>query len=404
MLLFAMLAVALCAAVWMTRPLWRAQVSAGQRRRAANVAAYRQRLAELEADHAAGLIDAAAFAGLRQELDARVVLDAEAPEAAATVGARRWALVSLLGVFALLLALGGYYQSGSWRVQQRIASAPAAPAEANTPALDEMLAALEKRLEERPGDVDGWALLGRSRVALQRYGEAVQAFATANTLTGGQRPDLLVDEGEALALSQRNLQGRPRELFDAALALDPQLGKALWYAGLAADEAGDAQGARRHWTQLAQQDLPDSLRAVLNERLGTSSAPNAPAVAAATEANAEAGVVLKLAVRVAPELADKIPGDATLFVFARAQSGPPMPLAVFRGRAAQLPLDVRLDDSMAMTPELRLSQFPAWTVVARITRSGQPQAQSGDLQGSLTVAREGLGKTAMELVIDQAVP
>jgi cytochrome c-type biogenesis protein CcmH len=114
--------------------------------------------------------------------------------------------------------------------------------------------------------------------------------------------------------------------------------------------------------------------------------------------------VIRLAVSLRPELQGQAPGDATLFVFAKAASGPPMPLAVYRGRASELPREVRLDDSMAMMPALKLSGFEQWTVTARVTRAGGVQAMSGDLQGSLTVARKDLGDAALSLVIDQVVP
>ncbi len=111
-----------------------------------------------------------------------------------------------------------------------------------------------------------------------------------------------------------------------------------------------------------------------------------------------------LSVNLDPNLKDLVPPDATLFVFAKAKSGPPMPLAVYRGKASELPREVRLDDSMAMSPAAKLSQFDEWTVTARVSRAGQPQAVSGDLQGSLTAARADLGKSALVLTIDQVVP
>ena len=85
------------------------------------------------------------------------------------------------------------------------------------------------------------------------------------------------------------------------------------------------------------------------------------------------------------------------------QSGPPMPVAVHRGPAPQLPADVTLDDSMAVMPTMRLSQFDSWVVTARLSRSGQAKAESGDLQGSRVVTRAEAG-APLELSIDQLVP
>lgn len=432
MILVSMALLALATGIWLTRPLWRGQVQAGQRRRAANVAAYRQRLAEIEADLGAGLLDAETATGLRAELDTRLVDDAGVrDEGPGGSQSRRPLLVALLGTFVLALAIAGYVHDGSWKVQQQVAAGAGATVPANAAAADagsveEMVGKLRTRLEQAPADVDGWALLGRSEFMLQRYVESARAYAKANELTAGQEPDLLVNEGEALALSrERDLIGKPQQLFDAALALSPEHAKALWYGGLAAEQANDYGTALRRWTALARQSIPDELRPILAERLQTAAhqtgspvpqmaatpAPSASAAAAAAAptttdgtAGASAAVAIEVDVRLKPALQAQAAADATLFVFAKATSGPPMPLAVYRGKASELPRRVRLDDSMGMMPTLKLSQFDRWTVTARLTRSGGVQAQSGDLQGSLTVGQSDLGKGAMVLSIDEVVP
>lgn len=389
--------------LWMTRPLWRYTVDAGQRRRAANVAAYRQRLGEIESDAAAGLVDAETLASLRAELDARLLLDAGAADAhaAAPYSKRRGMLSVVLGLLLLALAIGAYFDAGSWKLQQQIAANPQG---AQPPgSVEEMVAKLAERLAQKPGDAQGWAMLGRSYFVLERYAESAEAYAKANALTDSEEPALLVNEGEALALAQdRALAGKPRALFEAALARDPQFTKALWYAGLAAEEAGDAVLARSRWVELSKQELPENVRAALKERLDATPAA-APEVAQDSAATPPAPV-LRLAVRLSSALAAQVPADATLFVFAKAASGPPMPLAVYRGKASELPREVRLDDSMAMMPTMKLSSFEQWIVTARVSRVGQPQAVSGDVQGSLAVARKDLGEAALELVLDQVVP
>ncbi|MGQ0501482.1 MAG: c-type cytochrome biogenesis protein CcmI [Panacagrimonas sp.] len=405
MMLALMLGVAVLGAAWMTRPLWTGRTEPGMRRRAANVAAYRQRVTELDADRAAGLVDEATVAHLKNELDSRLLADAGAADAAAPAGSRRNGLLSaLLGVFVLLAAVGGYVQSGSWRVQQQIAAGPGA-ASPDAGSVNEMVEALARKMREKPGDVNGWALLGRSYFSQGRYAESAQAYVEASRLVNQAEPDLLVNEGEALGLAQdRDLSGRPRELFEATLALAPDHGKALWYAGLAAEQAGDAGRARDYWTRLAQQELSPELRTVLDERLAQVAGALPPAPAPKTAAKPATATVLHLAVKIAPAVADRVASDATLFVFAKAASGPPMPLAVYRGKASELPREIRLDDSMAMTPAARLSSFDRWTVTARVSRSGGAQAVSGDVQGSLNLARGDIGKAPLALVIDQVVP
>jgi len=82
-----------------------------------------------------------------------------------------------------------------------------------------------------------------------------------------------------------------------------------------------------------------------------------------------------------PEFLNKVDPNTTLFIYARASEGPPMPLAVHKGLAKDLPITVTLDDSMAMMPQMSLSSFPKVIVGARLSSNGQPQGQSGDYEG-----------------------
>lgn len=432
-----MAALVALAGSWMTRPLWRARLSDRQRRRAANVAAFRQRQAEIARDLEAGLLDAPTADALKTELEARLLHDAGEQDAPVAEGRRNFMLSALVTGFVAVAAGAGYFAAGSWQTEVQIASGAPPPRQGLPPNIDEMVAKLAAKMEQDPGDAKGWSMLGRSYFVLERYADAAKAYGKANELTGNQEPDLLVNEGEAMGLARdRDLVGRPQQLFEAALAIAPDHSKALWYAALAAQQAGDNAKALARFQELSKQELPPEIRQLLDERLvalggtpatasvaspgmpGPPANPAGPANGAGTS-NADgtstssgtttpappaADVVLRVAITVKPDLAAKVPPDATLFVFAKAASGPPMPLAVYRGLASELPREVRLDDSMGMLPAMKLSMFDQWTVTARVTRSGQPQARSGDLQGSLTVGRAGLGDSALTLVVDQVVP
>ncbi len=123
------------------------------------------------------------------------------------------------------------------------------------------------------------------------------------------------------------------------------------------------------------------------------------------QGNAASAAAPHLTVNVAldPKLKDKLDPDATLFVYARAASGPPMPLAIQRIKASQLPLTVTLDDSMGMLPTMKLSMFPQVVVGARISKSGNAMAQSGDLQ-HLSAPLDVHRTEPVDLTIDQTVP
>jgi len=403
-------------ALSLARPWWTRRGTQESQRRASNVAAYRHRLVEIDSELAAGLIAADAAPTLRDEAGARLLDDVDvsgaASEPARPMPPMRRGAVLLLVLLALF-AGGYYYVQGSWQLQ-RLVSGETRPPPVTAESMNQMVALLAKRLEGSPEDVDGWAMLGRSYFMQQRYAESAGAYAQVNRITEDRNPDALTSEGEALALASadRDLRGRPRELFEKALRIEPMHGKSLWYAGLAAAQAGDTALARQRWTQLLNQQLPEELRTLIGQRLAELGGPvegNAPppalaaAPAPASPQASAAAVTLQVNLSLAPELLSKAPKDAVLMVFARAERGPPMPVAVFRGPAPVFPAEVRLDDSLAVMPTMKLSQFDSWIVTARLSRGGQARAESGDLQGSRVVTRaEAAGP--LGLTIDQLVP
>lgn len=414
----------LFAAFAMTSPWWRNQVSAAASRRRANIAAYRGRLVEIEQELAGGSLDAATAADLRSELEARLLAEASAADVPAQSFAARWPLV--LVVIALPLFAGlWYWQGGSWRVQEQLDHAPANPQQGQAMAIETMVERLSQRLQAQPEDGEGWAMLGRSYMVLQRYAESAQAYAKANALIQPPQADLLIAEGAALGLAHGgDLAGRPRELFQAALKLAPDHARGLWFAGQAALQVDDVAEAQTYLEKLLHQDLPEDLRAEVVARMqelnvrsgrsdriaGTAAAGSVAAIAAPEtlqpakpDAGGAGGPVLSVTIELSPSVRPQLSKYPTLFVFAKAAQGPPMPLAVQKLNPTQWPVKISLDDSMAMSPALRLSSFEKWIVTARLSASGTPQAQSGDWQGQVTVSREQAAQP-IQIVISEQVP
>lgn len=410
-LIAVMVVITVLAALNLARPLWTRRDPQAAQRRASNIAAYRQRLIEIDQELAAGLIPADQAQAVRDEAGARLLDDVDhrdlpaSPVGHRPVPPRRRAAVLLLLVVAVFSA-GYYYSQGTWQ-QQRLVAGEVQPPPVTAEDVEQMLATLRARLDSAPDDAEGWAMLGRAYFMTRRYPESAQAYAQVNRITQSRNPDALTGEAEALAMAgNRELSGRPRELFEQALALEPQQPKALWYGGLAAAQAGDTALARQRWTALLQQPLPDELRTVLTEQLAAidGSAPALTAAPAISPPSATPPAVrLRVQLRLAQEMLAQVPADAVLMVFARAEQGPPMPVAVYRGAATPLPSEVILDDSMAVMPTMKLSQFDRWIVTARIGRTGQAKAESGDLQGSVVVGRDQAGEP-LALTIDQRIP
>lgn len=250
---------------------------------------------------------------------------------------------------------------------------------------------LADRLKENPNDLQGWTMLGRSLLMMKQPDKAVTAFEYALKLAP-EDLDVKARYAEALAdASQDGMAGKPLAIAEEILQKNPNHQGALWLAGVAAAERKDGAKAAEYWTRLQALFAPDSQEA---QQLGRYIAqaqgkpmPTEPMQAAAQQAEGEpakaagGGMSIRVKVTLADSLKAKAAPDDALFIYARAAEGPPMPLAVAKKRASDLPLEVVLDDSMSMMPGMTLSSFPRIVIGARISKSGRPTTSPGDLQG-----------------------
>lgn len=373
-----------------------------------DLAIYRDQLADLERDLQAGALTADRYEQARRELERRLADELEPQaEAAAAPGSRKAVTVAVVaGVPVLAIAL--YLVLGAPAALDPAATIPEEAAHSVTAEqIEQMIAKLAKRLESAPDDPEGWAMLGRSYAALERFKEAADAYKEAVKRVPAD-PQLLADYADALGMAQgRSLKGEPGRIIARALAIDPDHFKSLALAGTAAFEARDYPAAVRYWERLVQKIPPDSefaqsIAGSLAEARQLAGG-TAPAAKAQSPKVAAVDPVIRGTVRLSPKLAAQVSPDDTLFVFARAINGPRVPLAVKRFRAAQLPVEFVLDKSAAMSPEMTLAQYPEVTVGARISKSGSPGSKSGDLEGFRQPVKVG-GSAAIEIVIDTLVP
>lgn len=380
---------------------------------ARNVQIARERLADLENEHKAGSLSPAEYEQAKIELEGNMLDDLR--QAELTADDERPSRLTL-GLLLVLIPLGAallYQQLGSPQLIDRLAAAPGSdPAEGGA-SMEELLARLEQRLQEEPDNVEGWFILGRSYMAQDQYAEAVRAMEQTYRLAP-DNPNVLVSLADALAMNaDGKLSGRPEELLQKALELDQQSSTALWLLGMVRMEQQAYAGAIEYWQRaipLLQDDadavarlggLIDQARSLAQEQgveLPKSAKPEAQEVPAT-----DGGIAIQVSVRLDPQLAEQVAPDDVVFVMARAVSGPPMPLAAAKHRVADLPLQLTLSDAMAMTPQMKLSNFDRVVVQARVSKGGTPQAQSGDLQSSLQETQT-QGQPSLELVIDGVVP
>ena len=385
----------------------------------ARIAELRARLVALDAAHGDGTIDPEIHRERRRELEhalTEAVLATPAPDEAATrasVPRPSWRLVAGLVVVVVAIALGGYAFTGSPSLATvgtppppvATTAPPADDRQAGLQQIAEMVGKLAARMKERPDDVEGWTMLARSYAVLTRYQEALPAYQHAIAL----RPDdagLLADYSDAIAASNG---GKPDAqslaLIDRALAIDPKQPKALALSGTVAFDRGDYTTAIRQWQKIADALPADSefrqqVTANIDEarRRGGVGGPAAAAPSTATAAPAASNgrEALTGTVTLSPSLVASASPDDTVFVLARPESGR-MPLAVFRAKVKDLPLRFRLDDSMAMTPTMKISDMKQVIVAARISKSGNAITQPGDLSGEIGPVAPGSKDLSIEI-------
>jgi len=382
-----------------------------------NVQIAQERLQELETDLQNGVLTQEQFDKSRLELEQALLIDIDQPTdkpAVSTVLHGRFAFV-LLALAVPLLSLALYAFLGSPQLVNIDPRMAANAAQTGKPlgSVEDMVKGLADRLKENPSDLEGWYLLGRSLMALERYDQAVVAFETAYKLAPDE-PQIMLSLADALTLTKKEgATARAKELVNKALAVAPGNPTALWLGGILASSEGRHQEALDLWNKLRptldddpqEQQQLDKFINDARSKLGMEPlAPSAPSVAASAGGNAAVGAPsIRVKVSLSAELAAKAQPDDLVFIYAKAVQGPRFPLAASRHRVKELPLEITLDDSSAMMPQAKLSGFQQVTVGARVSHSGDPVAKSGDLMGEVSpvaVAPD----TAVEVVIKEMVP
>lgn len=373
-----------------------------------NLAILRDQRRELDSELTAGSITGEQHAAAHEELERRVIEEVDAAGSSAVAG-RAVISAVLLAVGVPLFAMALYLYLGNSRglAPQSAATTPDSAQTVSNKDIEAMVAGLAKKLESQPNSGEGWAMLARSYAALQRFGDAARAYARAVELLPNDA-GLLAEYADALTMAQsRNPEGEPWQLIQKALKIDPNNVKALALAGSVAFERRDYTAALGYWQKAAQTAPPDSdfarfLEEGINQAKAQAGSPATPGGKTSSVAAGGSAASLSGRVALSPALATKVAPTDRVFVYARAVEGPRMPLAILMKSAGELPINFTLDDSLAMAPELKLSKFDRVLVTARITKSGDAAARSGDLQGQVGPLR--VGSRDVEIVIDKIVP
>ncbi|EIM01231.1 hypothetical protein RHOFW104T7_06700 [Rhodanobacter thiooxydans] len=310
-------------------------------------------------------------------------------------------VVTLLIALVLPLGTGALYLLvGTPAALNGVAAEAAAPI-----SMQQALTELHAHLKQQPDDLQGWMLLAQTSNALRQPAEARDAFDQVLRLAPNNAEAMIGwAEADSMMRSDHLIEGRAQELLKRAVQLHPDSQRGLWLLGISDFQRGAYREAAATWRLLQPQLEPGSnvAKAVAEQiAVADARAGGAPAGASSSAVAATAqGASLQVQVALAPALKDKLASGDALFVYARAENGPPMPLAVARLDPVQLPATVTLNDAMAMTPAFRLSSVERVFVGARISHSGQPVAQPGDLEGDAGVVAVD-SKTPIKISIDK---
>jgi len=366
----------------------------------ANAKVYRDQILDLDREHDSGHISDEEWQQSRDELSLRLLEDTSAVDdpAAKTEKPAIWTAV-VLAVALPLGSMGMYMWVGQPEALNPLALKT--PDQVDPKDLTKMAQTLAEKLQDKPDNLQGWVMLGRTYRTLENFDAALRAYDSALKLSDDD--DLKLERIEVIAMQrQGQFEGEPWNVIREVLQRDPQHFGALLTAGSASYAEGKFAEALKYWEQ-ARKPLdannPDlagleSAIATVRERLGMPPAKAAPA--------ATSGLNVTGQVNLSASLKSKASPNDVVFIYATPANGDRMPLAIFKTTVSQLPFNFTLDDSTAMAPDRKLSAAGEVMVKVRVTKSGNAMPQSGDLSGSLGPVK--VGAKGLKLEIKDQIP
>jgi cytochrome c-type biogenesis protein CcmH len=421
------------ALAWILWPLLRPANRKSIEQRVANLTIFKDQFADLDADLMRGSISQDQYGEARSELERRMLDEARAEKTvAAPAPAARFKTALVLAAVIPIVAGLLYAKLGAPDAFSPLATATQDQHQLTGAQVEEMTAKLAARLEKEPDNVDGWVMLARTYYSQRRFEEASRAYEKLTALLPNE-PALYADYADALAMAQgRKIAGKPLELVNKALALDPNQWKALAMAGTEAFDRKDFKAAVDYWERLkassAGEPIAQQIQGSIDEarRLGglppspdagaapmaaakatpapMAAAKSTPAPAAAGKPSAPAGAGTNVSgtVTLSAELKAKAGPNDAVYVFARPADGSKMPIAITRAQVKDLPLKFTLDDSTSMSKDIKISGFEQVIVAARVSKSGSAMPASGDFEGLTKPVK--VGSSGLALTIDRVLP
>lgn len=373
-----------------------------------NIAIFRERLGELEQEKSTGNLEESDFLKLKTELERNLLSDVEDKKTSSgQVSLSRQVLitVTILAMIVPVASIGLYSVYGRSADLELSLQMPKDPFNGQQPTLEQAISQLEKELELSPENPEGWFLLSTTYMNQGRYAEAANGFKKVLELLPEDAPQYASVMGQsAQAMFFANgskMTDEVRAQINKTLEIEPFEITVLGLLGIEAYEQKNYELALEHWLKAlrnADGQTADSLRSGVRKARDEllAQGKTVPEIPELMDAS------ISLKVQIDEAYKSQLKADQPVFVFAREVGGR-VPLAAVKLAVSDLPAEVVLDDSMAMNPEMKLSSVPTVEVSARVSLSGQPQAQAGDIYGLITPVQVRGTTLPLVLTIDKVV-
>ncbi|SIS47181.1 c-type cytochrome biogenesis protein CcmI [Neptunomonas antarctica] len=375
-----------------------------------NIEIFEERLAELDVERVAGNLQDHDYNELKLELEKNLLEDASDDEKTVLpmqVGSRQLVAVTLMALLIPVISFGLYFQYGSAQQLQVALEGPEQVqfASGEQPTVEEALQMLVSELEKNPDNAEGWYILATTYMNVGEFEKGVSGFKRVLELLPEDAPQYVGVMGQyaqGLYFAKGGkMDEEVRQQIQRTLDREPLEVTALGLLGIDAFEQSRLEDAIAYWRKAlvnAEPAAAESIKSGIQRALEQLATEGKPIPDVPELVNAS----IQLQVSIAPQLLDKVTPDQTVFVFAKPVGGR-MPVAAVRLTVAELPKMITLDDSLAMTPQAKLSLQSEVEIGARISFTGQPQATVGDLQSATVLVSVKDSSEAVMLSIDQIV-
>lgn len=377
-----------------------------QYRENTNVELYHEHKAEIEKDFAEGSIDEESYQYLLAELDKGLLLDIEQSKStSAELSQERplgivWPVILSLFVFAFSLVFYNKYGA-----LEQLSQLPLTPADSQQIQVQQQVEALKKQTDINPQDPETWYALGQSYVGLGQFDSAIAAFDKVIEIEG-EHADLYGAKAQALYYrEEQNITPDVQILIDKALALDEVDPSTNILLGMHNFTRQNYQQAISYWQKVIDSGRSSVNIEALKEAVGE--AKNRVGMTGQPSGNTVdvSGPQLNVSVSISDEILAKLSDgeDKVVFIYAVPAEGGRMPVAAVKMMASDLPADIVLNDSKAMSPQMKLSDVSSVNVYAVVSKLGGAGIKTGDFKAELTDIKV-LPNADVDLVIDAEVP